>query len=314
MSVEEKAKEAITMIDNQTGALEEIGKLVEKNRDTGTAFEKLKRWKSRTIRLLSEKVNPDEGKELEGKTMTSITIGQPLLNLANESIMYLSFLKSLREELEEHPEDYFSIPIPSEEKVTIPKVSESASVKTVFVVHGRNDKLRVSMFNFLRALGLNPLEWSQAIQATQKASPYIGEILDTAFAQAQAIIVLFSGDDEARLLAGFLGQNEKSYEKELTPQPRPNVIFEAGMAMGRDEDRTILVQVGEIRPISDIAGRHITRLDNSAQKRQELVTKLSGTGCEVDTSGADWLSVGDFEELEIKQTPNVKDTGSFMIG
>ena len=151
------------------------------------------------------------------------------------------------------------------------------------------------MFNFLRALGLNPVEWSQAIQATQKASPYIGEILDIAFGQAQAIIVMFSGDDDARLREEFLRQNDQPYEKKLTPQPRPNVIFEAGMAMGRNEDRTILVQVGELRPISDIAGRHITRLDNSSQKRQELVTKLQGASCEVNTSGTDWLSVGDFQ-------------------
>ena len=54
MTVEEKAKEAINMIDNQMGALEEIGKLVKRNRDTETALEKLERWKSRTIRLLSD--------------------------------------------------------------------------------------------------------------------------------------------------------------------------------------------------------------------------------------------------------------------
>ena len=83
--------------------------------------------------------------------------------------------------------------------------------------------------------------------------------------------------------------------------------------MGRNENRTILVQVGEIRPISDIAGRHITRLDNSAKKRRELVSKLSGAGCEADISGTDWLSVGDFEGLEIKQSPNIEDTGSHII-
>ncbi len=219
-----------------------------------------------------------------------------LANLEKEADMYGAYLQALKEELTEHPEDAFSTPIPSEEKGMISQVPKSTSSKTVFVVHGRNDKLRESMFSFLRALGLNPVEWSQAIRATQKASPYIGEVLDTAFHQAQAIIVMFSGDDEARLREEFHKQNEPSYEKELTPQPRPNAIFEAGMAMGRSEKRTILVQVGKLRPISDIAGRHITHLDDSALKRQELVTKLSGAGCEVNTSGIDWLNVGDFQE------------------
>jgi predicted nucleotide-binding protein len=193
-------------------------------------------------------------------------------------------------------ENATSLPTPSDEKTTIFQAPKPKSSKTVFVVHGRDDKLRESMFNLLRALGLEPLEWSQAIQATKKSSPYIGEILETAFSLAQAIIVIFSGDDEAKLREEFWGQNEPTYEKEVTPQSRPNVIFEAGMAMGGNESRTILVQVGKLRPISDIAGRHITHLDNSAEKKQELATKLKGAGCEVNTSGTDWLTVGNFQK------------------
>ena len=44
----------------------------------------------------------------------------------------------------------------------------------VFVVHGRNLKARDAMFNFLGAIGLDPIEWSEATNATDKASPYIG--------------------------------------------------------------------------------------------------------------------------------------------
>lgn len=295
MSTDEKAKEAIKVIVDQLATLREIVDRASQDRNFKTAEERLARWKARTVRLLSEKVHYKEGAKLEEIHMTSWDMYDDLGNLQEEADMYGAFLQSLMEELSKHPEDVFYIPIPLDEKGTIPQAPKSISSKTVFVVHGRNDKLRESMFNFLRALGLNPVEWSQAIQATQKTSPYIGEILDTAFRQAQAIIVVFSGDDEAKLREEFCKKNDPSYEKELTPQPRPNVIFEAGMAMGRSEKRTILVQVGEIRPISDIAGRHITHLDNSAQKRQELVTKLSSAGCEVNTSGTDWLTVGNFQ-------------------
>jgi len=295
MSVEEETREAVDMITNQMTALREIVERASQDRNFNAADERLSRWKSRTVRLLSEKVNSIEGKKFEDTRLRSWSMFSHLEDIQSEADLYGAFLQSLMEELSEHSEDYFSIPISSEEKATIPKSPKSTSPKKVFVVHGRNDKLRESMFNFLRALGLNPVEWSQAIQATQKASPYIGEILDIAFGQARAIIVMFSGDDEARLLKEFWGENDPVYEKESTPQSRPNVIFEAGMAMGRNEDRTILVQLGELRPISDIAGRHITRLDNSSQKRQELVTKLQGAGCEVNTSGTDWLSVGDFQ-------------------
>ena len=40
--------------------------------------------------------------------------------------------------------------------------SASANPRVVFVVHGRDQNLRRSFFAFLRALGLEPLEWSEA--------------------------------------------------------------------------------------------------------------------------------------------------------
>jgi predicted nucleotide-binding protein len=295
MTIDEKTKKAVKMIVDQLATLEEIVNRASLDHAFKTAGERIARWKSRTVRLLSEKINRKEATKLEGIRMLSWDRFNPLGNLEREADMYGAYLQALKEELTEHPEDVFSTPIPSDEKAMIFQAPEPKSSKTVFVVHGRNDKLRESMFNLLRALGLEPLEWSQAIQATKKSSPYIGEILETAFSLAQAIIVIFSGDDEARLKEEFWEQNEPTYEKALTSQSRPNVIFEAGMAMGGNESRTILVQVGKLRPISDIAGRHITHLDDSALKRQELVTKLKGAGCEVNTSGTDWLTAGNFQ-------------------
>ncbi len=164
----------------------------------------------------------------------------------------------------------------------------------VFVVHGRNTRLRDSMFDFLRAVGLQPLEWLQAIRMTGQASPYVGTILETAFREAAAVVVLLTPDDEARLKPEFRVSRDPTYEKSLTGQSRPNVLFEAGMAFGRDPNSTILVQVGEIRPFSDVAGRHLLHMTSEAASRHELVTKLANAGCNVDTSGSGWLTAGDF--------------------
>lgn len=165
---------------------------------------------------------------------------------------------------------------------------------SVFVVHGRNDKLRRSMFSFLRSIGLRPLEWRKAIALTKKSSPFVAQILDAAFREAVAIVVLFSPDDKAKLKKEFIKSNDPEYEKVLTGQARPNVLFEAGMAFGRNPDSTVLVQVGDVRPFSDVAGRHLVHLSNSPQSRHELVTKLANAGCNVDTDGIDWHSEGDF--------------------
>jgi predicted nucleotide-binding protein len=166
--------------------------------------------------------------------------------------------------------------------------------RTVFVVHGRNKTARKSLFDFLRAVGLNPLEWSQAVRLTGDATPYVGEILDAAFAEAQAVVVLMTPDDEAALREPYRGQDEPPYEMQLTPQARPNVLFEAGMAMGRKPKRTVLVEVGRLRPFSDVGGRLVVRLDNSVERRHDLVQRLEAAGCEVNTTGRDWYTAGDF--------------------
>ncbi len=168
---------------------------------------------------------------------------------------------------------------------------------TVFVVHGRNTSARDELFAFLRAVGLRPLEWSQAIRLAGKGSPYVGEILEAAFREAAAVIVLLTPDDEARLRSIFAKAGDPAFERKLTGQARPNVLFEAGMAFGKDPNSTVLVQIGEVRPFSDVGGRHVVHLSNQPTSRQELVTKLANAGCNVDTTGADWLSVGNFVAL-----------------
>jgi hypothetical protein len=180
--------------------------------------------------------------------------------------------------------------------------------RRVFVVHGRNRRIRDSIFAFLRAVGLHPIEWSQAIEMTEEATPEISQVLTRAFSVAQAIVVVLSGDDLARLREEFLAQDEPEYERLATPQARPNVLFEAGLAFGSHPQRTILVQVGAIRPFSDIAGRHVLRLDNSSERRQELAQRLKIAGCEVELSGTDWHRVGDFE---VSTQPPLKSSGPF---
>ena len=165
---------------------------------------------------------------------------------------------------------------------------------SVFVVHGRNLKARDAMFEFLRSIGLQPIEWSQAVKSTRRAAPYVGEVLDAAFRKAAAVVVLLTPDDEARLKRAFVKASDPNHEKQLTGQPRPNVLFEAGRAFGSHADSTVLAQIGDIRPFSDTAGVHVVRLTNAPEPRRDLANRLEGAGCAVDISGTDWLSAGDF--------------------
>lgn len=180
-----------------------------------------------------------------------------------------------------------------------------ADPRKVFVIHGRNEAARKGLFDFLRSIGLDPIEWSEAICLTGKGSPYIGQVLDAAFGAAQAVVVLQTPDDVAYLHESltYVGDPECSPQM----QPRPNVLFEAGMAMGRAEDRTVIVEMGQIKVFSDIHGRHVVRLDNDVKKRQELATRLETAGCAVRLIGTDWHDAGDL-------APPVSPGGGLPLG
>lgn len=184
------------------------------------------------------------------------------------------------------------------------------SAREVFVVHGRNIKARDELFILLRAFDLHPLEWEEAVQATGKPMPYVGEILEAAFSRAHAVVVLQTPDDEARLRKALRIPSDPPHEVSLSGQARPNVLFEAGMAMAWAQSRTVLVEIGELRPFSDVGGLHVVRLDGSSQSRQVLAQRLELAGCPVNKQGSGWHSAGDFggvirelEETEVEVEP-----------
>ena len=165
------------------------------------------------------------------------------------------------------------------------KESHTMNKRDVFVIYGRNDKLRSSMFDFLRSLDLNPLEWGELIAKTKSASPYIGQALEAGFKDVGAVIGLLTPDDVAFLHPDLWSSGENEYEKKPSPQARPNVLH---------SDRTVIVQIGDLRPFSDVAGRHVLRFDGSAAARTDLRNRLKNAGCEVKEHGTDWLKTGDF--------------------
>jgi hypothetical protein len=185
-----------------------------------------------------------------------------------------------------------SAPIVKRETVAL-KV-KPAKNNTLFVVHGRDTELNEDMFSLLRALGLNPIEWSTAVAKTKGNNPDVDKIIGGQMKTVQGIVVLISPDEEARLKARFSDPAVPT-ERILQNQARPNVLFEAGWAFGAYPDKTLLVRVGNTRPISDLGGKHIVRLSNSPASRKELAQRLKKMKFKVETDGTSWLTEGDFD-------------------
>ncbi len=187
---------------------------------------------------------------------------------------------------------------PAKAKAAKRKVKDN----TIFVVHGRDEPLRKSMFDFLRTLGLNPKEWDQVLREARGNNPFIGNAIDEVMEKAQAVVVMFTPDDLVQLKPQFVGRDEKNTEGRPLGQARPNVLFEAGLAMALHQEKTVLVQIGRVKPFSDIGGRHIVKLTDTAESRNDLANRLENIGCKVNKVGRDWLKTGVFVPTQPKVT------------
>jgi hypothetical protein len=67
------------------------------------------------------------------------------------------------------------------------------------------------------------------------------------------------------------------------------------MALAKDEARAILISVGPVRGMSDLDGRHVIYLNNTAQRSNDLVQRLKVAGCHPKTDATDWIGLGNFE-------------------
>ncbi|RZB35986.1 MAG: hypothetical protein SRB2_02584 [Desulfobacteraceae bacterium Eth-SRB2] len=272
------------------GMIDQLKKFLEDELDYSAA---IKRWSMQVSAFLNTALGADEAANF-------LKLNDP--NEYDEYALRYGHLQGLisKAEAEIHPAKSSKDPVPA---LSAPSVG-IAEARKVFVVHGRDGRIRDDFFSFLRALGLQPIEWSEALKFTGKATPYIGEALESAFKNAQAVVVLLSPDDEVRLSPELWKTNEDENEKSIRLQARPNVLFEAGMAFGTHPDRTILIEVGKVKSFSDVAGRHVVRLSNSSNKRNDIAERLRTAGCDVSKTGNDWLNIGNFEIIREQKNPS----------
>jgi predicted nucleotide-binding protein len=167
--------------------------------------------------------------------------------------------------------------------------------RRVFLVHGRDMAARGALAALLRAFDLRVIGWEEAAAATGQATPYTGDVVAAGMLLADAVVVLLTPDDLGYVQPRFRLAGDGHQELEPTGQPRLNVVFEAGMAMARDRNKVVLVEVGQVRPMSDTAGLNVVRLSNDAATRRQLGARLRTAGLDVDMDHDEFRDAGDFD-------------------
>jgi predicted nucleotide-binding protein len=162
-----------------------------------------------------------------------------------------------------------------------PEPERSATMrdtKVVMVIYGHDTEANEALFVWLQRIGLRPREWSQLVGRTGSASPYIGQVLERAFEDAQAVVAFFTPDERVTAMDGSMRR-----------QARPNVFIEAGMALVTHPERTVLITLGHPDLPSDFAGRHYIQLNGTLRPLNEIASRLETAGCGVDRNGDSWL-------------------------
>jgi predicted nucleotide-binding protein len=204
----------------------------------------------------------------------------------------------------------YNVTVPAATARPEPPPTEVPLARRVFVVHGRDDEARSAIFILLRALGLQPWEWGQMVADLGQTAPFNGQVVAHGLQQAQATVVLLTPDDVAYLHPDLHQALEPLHERRPTGQPRANVLIELGMALMAAEERTIIVEFGQLRPAADINGRNVIRFDGSRAAVDKLVARLRTAGCQVDTQGMDWASlkhVSDLQAYRRRPAPPIDD-------
>jgi predicted nucleotide-binding protein len=167
--------------------------------------------------------------------------------------------------------------------------------KKVFIIHGRNAKARDQMGIFLRSLGLVPINFAD-LRASMGGTPTVAEIVEKGMADAQGVVALFTPDEYAAVRPDYRYPHDRD-EDVARWQARPNVIFEAGIAFGRDRKRVVFVLFGDPRLFTDVAGIHILRPTNDPRGDRATLrnTLAQGMECAVEPHSTDWMTSGDFD-------------------
>ncbi len=153
---------------------------------------------------------------------------------------------------------------------------------------GRNLAVADRVVALLEALGMHVARWSEAAAATE-GPVHAGTAADEALERAQAVVALLTGDAPGALHRSLL-ISPADEEGQVAAGPAPEFLLELGETLGRmsgpEEDRLVLVRVGEARVPASLERRGILQLDGTARSVQDLVLRLRDAGCRIAPGAA----------------------------
>jgi predicted nucleotide-binding protein len=180
-----------------------------------------------------------------------------------------------------------------------PRSADEGDPKKVFLIHGRNSAAPEQMGIFLRSMGLEPV-WFRDVRKTMGGTATIAGVVEQGMKLAHGILALFTPDEFSSLRSELRKPSDSGDHVERW-QARPNVLFEAGMAFGKDRDRVAFVLFGDVTLFTDASGIHVYRPNNDhgpdSDRAQLRGLLAGGMHCTVDLHSDEWMRAGNFDDV-----------------
>lgn len=131
------------------------------------------------------------------------------------------------------------------------------SRQTVFLVHGWNHKVRNEIHALLVSAGFDVTKWDEGMRTKRSNGPASNwENLRICIDGADKVVVLLTPDEEAKSTLKPEDRPAGSPQgAAVEPRPRPNVLYELGLAHAWKPADTVLVTF-DCEPPSDLDGLH----------------------------------------------------------
>lgn len=155
-----------------------------------------------------------------------------------------------------------------------PENAKAGQSKNIFIVHGHNEEMKLSVARAIEKLKLNPIILHEQPNKGKTIIEKFTANSDVAFA-----IVLLSADD--------IAYNKKSKPETAIFRARQNVIFELGYFIGKlGREKVIALHETEekLEIPSDYSGVIFVPFDKAGKWKFDLVKELKEVGINVDAN------------------------------
>ena len=155
-------------------------------------------------------------------------------------------------------------------QITDKQIGEMFDMQKVFIVHGRDDHIKIDVARFLEQMEISPIILHEQASQGKTIIEKIEEYSNVGYG-----IVLYTPCDK-----GGLADCEDS---ELKPSARQNVVFEHGYLIGKlGRDRVCALMKDDVEYPNDISGILYIKYQNNDAWKLDLAKELKKAGYDID--------------------------------